>query len=143
MNTLRLSEAASLALHTMALLAAYPQQTMTTRDIASTLRVSEAHLAKVLQRLGRAGLVASQRGPKGGFSLGKPGDQITLLDVYQAVEGPLEPPGCLLGRPACNGDCILGGLLTRMGQEVKDYFSRTKISDFSDSFQMEERHAQA
>ncbi len=141
MNSLRISEAASLGLHTMALLAAYPTQTLSTKDIATTLRVSEAHLAKILQRLGRAGLVSSQRGPKGGFSLALPGDQITLLDVYQAVEGALEPPGCLLGTPACNGNCILGGLLHKMGQEVRDYFSRNKLSDFSDSFQLEARHA--
>ena len=142
MNPLRISEAASLAMHTMALLAAYPDQALATRDMASSLRVSEAHLAKVMQRLGRAGLVNSFRGPKGGFSLAKPGDQITLLDVFQAVEGPLQPPGCLLGKPACQGDCILGGLLSRIGQEVRDYFSRTRLSDLNGSFQLEDRHAQ-
>lgn len=128
-------------MHTMALLAAYPRQILSTKDIATTLRVSEAHLTKVLQRLGRAGLVSSQRGPKGGFSLALPSDQITLLDVYQAVEGILEPPGCLLGRPACNGNCILGGLLQKMGQEVRDYFSHTRLSDLTESFQLEARHA--
>ncbi|MCF8044104.1 MAG: Rrf2 family transcriptional regulator, partial [Desulfarculaceae bacterium] len=66
---LKISEAASLALHTMGLLASRPGEQVPTRELAARLKVSEAHLAKVMQRLGRAGLVRSQRGPKGGFAL--------------------------------------------------------------------------
>jgi Rrf2 family protein len=140
-NMLRISEAASLALHTMALLASNSGAKQTTWEIAKTLRVSEAHLAKVLQRLGRAGLVKSQRGPGGGFSLGRAPDTITLLDVYEATEGPLQPPGCLLGRPACNGSCILGGLLEQVGAEIRDYFAQTRLSDLKGQFIREEKYA--
>ena len=140
-NMLRISEAASLALHTMALLASDSGSKRTTWEIAKILRVSEAHLAKVLQRLGRAGLVKSQRGPGGGFSLGRAPDAITLLDVYEATEGPWEPPACLLGRPACNGSCILGGLLEQVGAEIRDYFAQTRLSDLKGRFIQEEKYA--
>jgi Rrf2 family protein len=128
-NVLRISEAASLALHTMAYLAADPDGTHATREIACDLKVSEAHLAKVLQRLGRAGLVRSQRGPGGGFTLARRPEEITLLEVYEVTEGPLTTPDCLLGQPVCNGACILGGLLDAVGRQVRDYLSQTRLSD--------------
>ncbi|MEW5911168.1 MAG: Rrf2 family transcriptional regulator [Thermodesulfobacteriota bacterium] len=138
---LKISEAASLALHTMGLLAAEPKRLISTREMAQRLRVSEAHLAKVMQRLGRAGLVRSQRGPKGGFSLLRRPEDITLLEVYEATEGPLEQRRCLLARPMCNGNCILGGLLTTVGDQVRDYFATTRLSDVTTSFQSEVLHA--
>lgn len=136
-HLLKISEAASLALHTMGLLASRPGDRVSTRELAARLKVSEAHLAKVMQRLGRAGLVRSQRGPKGGFSLQRNPDDITLLEVYEATEGTLREQRCLLGNPICNGNCILGGLLENVGAEVREYFSTTRLSDLSDSFTQE------
>jgi Rrf2 family protein len=118
-----------LALHTMAYLASDPEGTHATREIAEELAVSEAHLAKVLQRLGRAGLVRSQRGPGGGFTLAKAPEEITLLQVYEVTEGPLTTPECLLGQPVCQGHCILGDLLEGVGHQVRDYLATTRLSD--------------
>lgn len=129
-NLVHISEAASLALHTMAFLAAADRK-ISTNEMARVLGASEAHLAKVMQRLGRAGLVKSQRGPGGGFVLAKRPDEVSLLDVYVAAEGPLGELGCLLGKPVCGGHCIMGELLAKVGQEIKDYFSRTKLSDLT------------
>ena len=132
-SVLKISEAASLALHSMAFLAANPEQSVSTREIASRLRVSEAHLSKVLQRLTKAGFAKSMRGPKGGFVIGKPADQITLLDVYESIEGPIEPCECLFGTPVCDGiGCILGGLLGTVDRQVRGYLAGTKLSDLAD-----------
>jgi Rrf2 family protein len=129
-NALRISEATSLALHTTVLLAAHSDGLLSTREIAATLGVSEAHLSKVLQRLGRVGLVKSIRGPRGGFRLGKPGDKITLLDVYQAIEGRLAAHACLLGARVCRGEqCVLGGLLGAVNKQLKDYLAQTRLSE--------------
>ena len=111
-NPIHVSEAASIALHAMMLLAAAPAGKRTTGQIAATLRVSEAHLSKVLQRLTRVGLVIAVRGPKGGFRIGPDPAAISLLDVYQAIEGPYTDLHCLLEKPVCGGQCcVLGGLL--------------------------------
>ncbi len=130
-GSLKISEAATLALHAMALLAGQPRSLHSTKGLASQLRVSENHLAKVLQRLQRAGLLDSMRGPKGGFRLALPPREINLLMVYEAVEGPFKDGGCLLGRPACQGDCMLGGLVRKMGGEVRDYLARVNLGDLS------------
>lgn len=129
-NVLKISEAASLAMHTMGLLAAKPDRMLSTKEIASVLGASEAHLSKVLQRLSRGGFVRSIRGPKGGFTLGKESDEIFLLEVYESIEGPLLSSNCLLSEPVCDGtECILGGLLKTVNKEVKEYMSKTKVSD--------------
>ena len=128
---LRISEAASLALHAMVLLAAQGKEAMSTRQIGERLKVSDHHLSKVMQRLGRAGLVQSTRGPKGGFRLARQGSAITLLEIYEAVEGRLRQRDCLLGRPACQGGCALSGLVNLLGQEVRDYLARTKLGDLA------------
>lgn len=132
MNSLiHISEAASLALHTMAYLAAEPGRKASTHEIARVMGASEAHLAKVMQRLGKAGLVVSQRGPGGGFTMAKRPEQVSLLEVYAAAEGQLGEVGCLLGRPVCGGHCIMGELLGKLSQEIKDYFANTKLSDLT------------
>lgn len=130
-NLLKISEAASLALHTMSYLAAQPERRVSTHEIAVRLKVSEAHLAKVLQRLGRAGLATSQRGPKGGFTLAKPPQEITLLEVYQAIEGPMTGSVCLLGHPVCGGKCILGSLIGDLDRQVREYFGNTRLSEIT------------
>lgn len=131
----KISEAASIALHGMTLLAARPNETLSTKEIAAILQVSEAHLSKVLQRLTKANLVKAIRGPKGGFLLSRTGDVITLREVYEAIDGPFTPTNCLLSSPICNGEnCLLGGLLADVDRQVADYLNRTKLSDLTRVF---------
>lgn len=129
---LKLSEAASLALHTMVFLAGLPGRHVSARKIAGELDVSESHLAKVLQRLARQGLVDSLRGPKGGFSIGGRHPDISLLDVYESIEGPLYDKHCFRTTSACNGStCIFGGLLIDLSMQVKDYLTKTKLTELA------------
>jgi len=124
-----ISEAASLAFHSMGLLAKRGNQ-VTTKEIAQTTGQSHAHLSKVLQRLVKAGLVRSTTGPHGGFVLAKPADQITLLEIYEAIEGPIEVPKCLLGRKRCLfGTCILEDSLTKLTEEFRDFLAGKRLSD--------------
>ena len=59
---------------------------MTTQEIAKLTRVPQGYLSKVLQSLSKAGLVHSQRGLGGGFVLARAIDDLTLLDVINAVD---------------------------------------------------------
>ncbi len=130
---LKISDAASLALHAAVYLASNPDSRISNKQIASKLRVSKAHLSKVLQRLTKVGLVKSMRGPKGGFMLGKPSDKIALLNVYEAIEGPFVSKHCILETTICNeNNCIFGDLLKSVEKQVYDYLSGTILSDLSD-----------
>jgi Rrf2 family protein len=65
-------------------------------ELARAAEVSPAFLSKVLQRLVRAGLVASQRGKKGGFTLLERGREASLLEILQALDGVPALNLCLL-----------------------------------------------
>ena len=131
-NLLRISAAASLALHATARLARSPRRFVSAHEMASELGVSENHLSKVCRRLARAGLVKAARGPKGGFRLNKGTDKITLLDVYETIDGPLRLDGCLLGRRMCGrNECILGGLLKSIDRQVSEYLSGTALAQLA------------
>jgi len=135
-TALRISEAASLAFHTMALLSAEPDRRHSARELAETLRVSEAHLAKVMQRLARRGFVDSVRGPGGGFSLGSGAGDVTLLEIFESIEGPFNPSNCLLGGMLCGGRrCIFGDLVKTVNDEVLAYLSGTRICQLADVYQ--------
>jgi Rrf2 family protein len=135
---LKISEAASLAMHSSGLLAAQPGKSLSTKEIASVFGVSEAHLSKVLQRLVKAGFLDSVRGPKGGFSMAKEPHEITLLEVYEVTEGPIEPSDCLFGLPLCNGaDCVLGRVLTDANEKLWKYLSETTLADINPVFKHE------
>ena len=132
---IKLSDAVSLAFHATVFLASNPTRQLSNRHIASELRVSEAHLSKVLQRLVKVGLVKSMRGPKGGFMLGKPSDKIAFLNVYEAIEGPFVSTSCLLSTPICGGNvCIFGGLLKKVDRQVHDYLSGTRLADINSDY---------
>lgn len=117
----RISDAASLALHAGAYLAGREDAPAPAAAMATDLEVSEAHLAKVLGRLARAGLVVGRRGPGGGYVLARPAEEVRLLDLLQAVEGPAQSSPCLLGRAECPwGPCLLGDVLC----DLEETFSK-------------------
>lgn len=133
-NMVKISEAASLGLHTMALLANQSEGRSTGKEIAEILGASVHHLAKVMQRLVRAGLVDSAVGPQGGFRLAKPAGRVRLLTIYEAIEGPLGEPECLLAKRICEGrDCVLGELVLRVNQEIGDYLRGETLASLAKS----------
>ena len=126
----RISEAAALALHTAGMLADSADAVVSTPAFAAQLSVSENHLAKVHQRLTHAGITAAVRGPSGGFRLAKPASAIRLIEIVEAVDGPLEPSQCLLGRPTClRANCLLGGLSDSINAQVLDFLNSTTVAD--------------
>jgi len=129
-SIIQISEAASLALHSMVLLAASPGKSVTVKEITARTGVSEAHLSKVMQRLAKAGLVTSTRGPKGGFLLGESGLSTSLLAIFESIEGPVASGGCLLNAKECLfRECLFGGLLGRMTAEFKEYMKNKTLED--------------
>ena len=126
---INISEAVSLGLHTMVLLATDNERRFSNPLIAETLDVSGHHLAKVMRRLVRAGLVDSVSGPRGGFLLTAPAQEIVLLRIYEAIDGTLTDEGCLLGKPACDGrNCVLGEVLHSLHEQLRDYLSNTTLA---------------
>jgi Rrf2 family transcriptional regulator, nitric oxide-sensitive transcriptional repressor len=129
---LRVSEAASLALHGMALMARYPEKQFSNQAMAERLNASSHHLAKVMQMLVKAGLVRSQRGPSGGFRLNTSAEEIQLLRIYEAVDGPISQEECLLHKPKCSGCiCMLGNLVSMLQEQIRNCLTNTTLAELS------------
>ncbi len=127
---LQLSEAASLALHSMVLIAK-SENHINVNKLAENMGVSRNHLAKVLQQLVKYNFLKSVRGPSGGFILNKPASQITILDIYEAIEGEIYSPECPLDKPVCPFEkCIMGNLVKDMTSQFKKHFQDNNLEDF-------------
>ncbi len=135
---IKISDALAIGLHAMLVVAAEaarPEggQPPSVKGIAAKLDVSEAHLAKIMQRLTKAGLVKSVRGPKGGFVLATDPATTRILNIYEALEGRVTPSGCLLRRPVCcQPGCLLGGVLQGLDKQFDDYLQNTTIAQLAD-----------
>jgi len=124
------SEAASLAVHATALLAGSRGRRMSARHMAESLGASEAHLSKVLARLAKAGIVKGRRGPSGGFVLARRPERISIREVYEAIEGRIEPRRCLLGIPVCGRRrCAIGELFARVNRDLARALGRMTVAD--------------
>ncbi len=85
---MRLSDGVEWGLHAATVLSFVPPgAALPARRLAEYHGVPEAYMAKHLQAMGRAGVLASVPGPKGGFRLRRPAGDITVLDVVEAVDG--------------------------------------------------------
>ena len=73
--------------HALALLAAEPDVLQTSDDVAGKLSTNPVVIRRVFSLLHQAGLVASQKGPHGGSKLARPAKQITLAQIYSALDG--------------------------------------------------------
>ncbi len=132
---LNMSEATSLAIHAVIYLGAHNGRKVSTKEIAEEFNASEAHLAKVMQRLVKSGLVRSIRGPKGGFSLEKTGDEVSLLQLYELFEGPIPETICLFHRPSCNlNQCVLDDFLGSINKQALDYMTNTNLSELAELY---------
>ncbi len=132
-DIIKISDATALALHSMVHLAIKPTEQSTTAEIAEVCDASKHHLAKVHQRLTKAGLIFSHRGPAGGVGLAKDPSGITLLEIYEVMEGPMMCRPCLFGKDTCpRVDCILAELLPGLARQVRDYFEKTTLAQLAE-----------
>jgi Rrf2 family protein len=101
-------------------------------EVSKEEHIPKSFAAKIFQSLAKAGLVKSNRGSGGGFTLLKrPGD-VTVLEVIEAIEGKIAFQRCLApDEPKCehHGGCALCGLFEQAQDRVKDVFSRTTLTD--------------
>lgn len=125
-----LSEAASIALHGVILIA-QEKEGLNVIKIAERTDTSKHHVAKVMQRLVKAGYLTSQRGPSGGFVLRKDPKDINFLEIYEAIEGPIEVTDCPMDKQICPFDkCIMNNVTSKMTIEFRSFLSNQTIAHY-------------
>jgi Rrf2 family protein len=90
----RLSKRADYGLIAMKHLAIHGEHAYSAPEIARTYNIPSELMAKVLQTLVRKGLLESHAGPNGGYALARDPDKITMIEVLEALEGPLQLTPC-------------------------------------------------
>jgi len=100
------------------------------KEIAEHTDVSFHFLGKILQSLTQKGLLVSYKGPKGGIQLARSSDEITVLQVVEAVDGLGVLRQCVLGLPNCGEGkpCALHGQWGPIRAEIGDMFQGKSIA---------------
>lgn len=125
-----ISRTAEYALRAIVYLADQGGKALTTQQIAEATRVPAGYLSKVLQSLGRAGLVVSQRGLHGGFTLGQEPEEISVLTVINAVDPIQRIRRCPLGvKSHENQLCPLHQRLDSAMEMVEQAFGETSVAE--------------
>lgn len=124
------SQTTEYALRAVVWLAAHGAEPQTTVQIAAKTRVPAGYLSKVLQALRRADLVSSQRGLYGGFTLTRPPDTISVLEVVNAVDPIRRIETCPLGLSSHGKElCALHRRLDDAIAHIEKTFSASSIAD--------------
>lgn len=103
------------------------------REIAEEQRIPIKFLEQLLVTLRKAELVTAQRGAHGGFALGRDATQITVLDVVEALEGPLSPSPCD-GTRDCGRTtaCAAAPVWEEAGQALRNVLGASTIAAVAD-----------
>ncbi len=109
-------------------------------EISRNECIPERYLFKVMRKLSKAGIVKSYRGMNGGFALARLPELITLLDVVEAVEGPIYLNVCFKDENQCNrksaGFCAVHQELASLRHDI---YSRLNAINFKELLHKEER----
>ena len=87
-------------------LAGMAAERVTAAEVAEEMDIPKGFLHQVLQELQRGGLVTSIAGRKGGYALSRPPDQISVLEIVEALEGPLRLGECALRGGPCRWEDV-------------------------------------
>lgn len=101
------------------------------REIAERQSVSDSYLENILISLRSQGLVRTVRGANGGFTLTRSPERITLLDLFEALEGDLNPVACAGDGDACerSTDCVMRPVYEKLKKAQCDVLSSVTLKD--------------
>ncbi len=112
------------------------QGTASAKDIADSYGIPSPLLAKVLQKLVRAGLLASLPGTNGGYRLARDPRKITALEVIRSIDGPVTLTSCNTLRGACgqSSRCTVRAPLRKVHESIMGVLGTITISEMSEDY---------
>ena len=139
---LKLTKKADYGLMAMKHLAEYAHQgARSAKDVADAYGIPQEALAKILQRLAKAGLLKSQHGIKGGYVLARAASKISAFEVIRAIDGPLFITSCVTVRGECGQSdrCNIREPLRRVSHSIEEVLRRITISEMKEEVSEKER----
>lgn len=124
------SDAATIAIHGMVLLARH-RGPLNAIELSKRLGKSKHHIGKVMQRLVKTGYLDSFRGPTGGFKLRKNPEEITMYEIYSAIEGKVEIRDCKSNSAICPvNKCIFNNVVKILSIDFVNYMKKERLSEY-------------
>ena len=104
------------------------------KDVAEAYGIPPEALAKILQRLAKAGMLQSQHGIKGGYVLARPATEISAYEVIRAIDGPLFITSCITVRGECGQSdrCTIREPLRKVNENIEQVLRRIKITEMTE-----------
>jgi len=104
------------------------------KDVADAYGIPPEALAKILQRLTKAGLLHSQHGINGGYTLARSATEISAYEVIRAIDGPLFITSCITVRGECDQTdrCTIREPLRKVNQSIEEVLKRIKIAEMTE-----------
>jgi len=104
------------------------------KDVADAYGIPPEALAKILQRLAKAGLLQSQHGTNGGYTLAREAHSISAFEVISAIEGPLFITSCVTVRGECGQSerCTIREPLRKVSNSIEDVLRSIMISEMKE-----------
>jgi Rrf2 family protein len=104
-------------------------------DLVAGTDLPRDFMAKIFQRLVRAGILRSAKGRGGGFALTRPAHETTLLSIVEAIDGPSHLDQCVVGLEKCSDTmpCPQHDLYKPIRQRLKGYLTTTTLADMAAS----------
>ena len=128
---MKISKAAAYSLHALMYMVRHATQLpATTNAIAKAEGIPSGYLAKIFQRLVKAGFVKAVRGKKKGYVFAKPPEDINLLELFELIEGESLFDDCLLRHCECGGtpeNCCIFAKWLRATNKIKQFLSETSV----------------
>ncbi len=128
---LELTKKTDLAFQALSAIAEAEGKRVNGSELAVKLDISTQYLPHVVAPLTKAGWVSSVSGPRGGYTIMRSLDDISLLDLIEAVEGPIDESRCLHLGPvhSASAVCALHGPWTKARQALLDELATTQLND--------------
>lgn len=132
---MQITREADYAIRCMICLAQEPGRNITVRELARRMKIPRSFLAKLVQKLVRAGLLQSEKGVQGGFRPARKPAEINLLQVVEAVQGPLNINICVMNRKACpqSGSCSVHTVWSDIQEVIKKKLAHNNLKKLTGS----------
>lgn len=110
---------------------AYGRGTIQSADIAASQNIPESYLVQLLNQLRKSGLIRSVRGPRGGHELARRPEDLTVGDVLDVLEGPLDLLGKGEDRPASRSDGLFREVWLEVEAAIKGVVSSVTFAELT------------
>ena len=130
---LRLSKLTDYGTVVLAEMARQPERRHSASELAAALHLAAPTVSKLLKQLAKGGLVKSQRGAKGGYSLARPPEEITAVHIIDAIEGPVAITQCSMSHSRCGIEsvCGVGHNWQRISLAIRDALRGVTLAQLS------------